>query len=865
MLILGWMSDLLQIACHCPQTRGSPKGSSMTLCHRNSIVPRLRGLKSFLITGILLVGTMPCLVDRAVFGQSSAILPTTPLARYVPANDLVAYWELEGLDSHPAAWKKSAAYKLLNDTSLGALIEDLAAQAIDLYQQNGPAEKRIASADYLALIKHAVRNGVAVGVLGTGPSNFRVVLAIRKGNRPENLRFLESIPTSPPGAPGPGSETIQKEGRTLHQIDQDADWWTEGDDLILASKSAVETVLNVIAGKQPSAVSHPRREALRRSANGVELAAYGFLDFKALPAPPPDAVKLGFDGLQRLEVQWVFLDDALITSVNLEAPSPRRGVLGFFDQPVLDLKSLPPIPSGQTAFAAVSINLAKTYDQFVALETSVDPRGRAGVDEMENGFRNALGLDLRTDLLAHLGTKLAIYAQAPVAPAGGNPLAAMVMPYTGLTLSFQVKDEAALTKQLESLIKGVNQILVQQPPGGQGADPPQFRKKAGAATAYTLEYPPGSAPDGPLGLLSPTVALDKEQLIISGTAAAAEKALTLTGGPADRRWSPVGALIPMAQRLPNDLSLLIVTDPRETIPVVVENLPMILQALNAQIAQARAGGPARGPEFNLRVNTEKLPRADQVKSLLFPASTALSTDAHGIRILQREAVPSLTSPSNVVLLAALLLPATQSAREAARRAQCTNNLKQIMLAMHNHLSANDHFPRDFTDKDGKALLSWRVAILPFIEQAELYNKFKFDEPWDSPHNKELLKEMPAIYRCPDVTRAEPFTTTYRVFVGPGALFETGQDVGIAGVTDGTSNTIAIVEAKDGVPWTKPDDLPFDPAAKPSLFGAGSPHPGGFNCGFADGSVHFIKNSVGLMVFKALITRAGGEVVSADAY
>ena len=125
--------------------------------------------------------------------------------------------------------------------------------------------------------------------------------------------------------------------------------------------------------------------------------------------------------------------------------------------------------------------------------------------------------------------------------------------------------------------------------------------------------------------------------------------------------------------------------------------------------------------------------------------------------------------------------------------------------------------------------------------------------------------MPNVFRCPDRKKPEPFTTTYRVFVGGGALFDEDQDVGLANVTDGTSNTIAVVEAKDAVPWTKPDDLPFDPEAKPTLYGAGSPHPGGFNCGFADGSVRFLKDSIAVQVFKALITRAGGEVVAADAF
>jgi prepilin-type N-terminal cleavage/methylation domain-containing protein/prepilin-type processing-associated H-X9-DG protein len=216
----------------------------------------------------------------------------------------------------------------------------------------------------------------------------------------------------------------------------------------------------------------------------------------------------------------------------------------------------------------------------------------------------------------------------------------------------------------------------------------------------------------------------------------------------------------------------------------------------------------------------------------------------------------------IAVLISLLLPAVQAAREAARRAQCTNNLKQIALAMHNYASANDAFPAAaITDKQGKALLSWRVAILPYIEQNVLYQKFKLDEPWDSPHNKALLEEMPQTYVCPSLGAGEPFTTTYQAFVGKGAMFETGKGTKIAEITDGTVNTFMVVEAKRAVPWTKPEDLVFDPAAAPSLFGAGSVHPGGFNAALADGSVRFIKTTISPVVFRALITRNGGEVVN----
>jgi hypothetical protein len=190
------------------------------------------------------------------------------------------------------------------------------------------------------------------------------------------------------------------------------------------------------------------------------------------------------------------------------------------------------------------------------------------------------------------------------------------------------------------------------------------------------------------------------------------------------------------------------------------------------------------------VNADLIPRADELRPLLFPESLAISTDRDGIRLVSRQAFPSVASPASTGVLIALLLPAVQSAREAARRAQCTNNLKQVALAMHNYESSNNAFPAPaIVGKDGKPLLSWRVAILPYIEQVALYKKFHLDEPWDSPHNKGLIGEMPLTYVCPSRRNPQPGTTTYRVFVGKGAFFEMGQPTALASITDGTSNTI----------------------------------------------------------------------------
>jgi prepilin-type processing-associated H-X9-DG protein len=201
-------------------------------------------------------------------------------------------------------------------------------------------------------------------------------------------------------------------------------------------------------------------------------------------------------------------------------------------------------------------------------------------------------------------------------------------------------------------------------------------------------------------------------------------------------------------------------------------------------------------------------------------------------------------------------------REAAQRSRSTNHLRQIGLAMHNFHDTVGAFPAAASyDKDGKPLLSWRVHILPYLEQDALYREFKLDEPWDSEHNKKLIAKMPAIYAVPDSKPSLAGGTFYQGFVGKGAAFEGKRGIGLLNFTDGTSNTILVVEAAKDVPWTKPEDLPFDADAKmlPKL---GGHFEGGFNALYADGSVRFLKDTIKSEILKAFITRNGGEVIPA---
>lgn len=210
-------------------------------------------------------------------------------------------------------------------------------------------------------------------------------------------------------------------------------------------------------------------------------------------------------------------------------------------------------------------------------------------------------------------------------------------------------------------------------------------------------------------------------------------------------------------------------------------------------------------------------------------------------------------------LIAFLLPAAQASRFAAQQTVARNNMKQIGLALHNHHDIYMSFPgRAIRSKDGKPLLSWRVAILPFLEEGTLYKEFHLDEPWDSPHNRQLLSKMPRVYSHALVPDKEK--TVYLALDGPGTIFGGDKPADIRMIRDGTSNTILVVEANvdRAVPWTKPEDLPYNPATP--LAGLGKLRGDGFQVLMADGTVRFFKKTLKLDTIRAYATMAGKEVI-----
>jgi prepilin-type processing-associated H-X9-DG protein len=217
-------------------------------------------------------------------------------------------------------------------------------------------------------------------------------------------------------------------------------------------------------------------------------------------------------------------------------------------------------------------------------------------------------------------------------------------------------------------------------------------------------------------------------------------------------------------------------------------------------------------------------------------------------------------------LAVVCWSAINGARES-HRAQCAEHLKILGRAMAEYQEKNGHFPPPAIGSRNRPLLSWRVALLPYLGYQSLYVRFHLDEPWHSPHNRALLAAMPPEFGCPSAPGRRQGRTTYMVVVGPitefGSVntpFQPSRGVDIREMTDGASNTVLVFETNTLVPWTKPDDLSWAPGEPvPKLE---SPHSGGTHILLADGSTRFIKLTMAPNILVGLLTMNGGEVLSA---
>ena len=510
------------------------------------------------------------------------------------------------------------------------------------------------------------------------------------------------------------------------------------------------------------------------------------------------------------------------------------GLFDLIPDKPLSINDFKKVPANAVNATVLRFDLAYLYDRILAGVEQVDPNLRALAEQTVAGIEPHIGISLKDEVLMGFGDTWTYYSTAGEA-------ATSVVPNIVVTVS--VRKPAGVANALNVVVNAAQAALA-----NAGPQAPFLLKDftVRGDNGHTIVFSNLPVP------VQPTWVLTKDQLVIGLTPQLVTAHLTPTakGSLADNehlkagfKWNSKPLMVSYSDPKPGLQS---------TYTMVTSFGPMLLGTLAAQ-----------GINFAL----PPLPPISDIEQHLLPTVTTMGRTSNGWKTESHGVFPSGVgaSPAVIAVGVALLLPAVQQAREAARRSQAKNNLKQIGLAMHTYHDTYRAFPAAASvDKKDKKLLSWRVHVLPFIDQAALYQQFHLDEPWDSDHNNQFIKQIPGVYVQPThADLAQDGKTVYLVPTGKGTAFEGNEGMKIQNFTDGTSNTILAVEAhrNAAVIWTKPDDL--EVVFKDPLKNLKSALAGGFHILMCDGSARFVSDNIDVNILKALFTRGGGEVIDFD--
>jgi len=555
-----------------------------------------------------------CLEGRA--GAQSPADDRPPLARYVPKDELVFFFEFDGVDAHADAWRRTAAYKILNDTTAGAMLEDLLGQlATKIPQLAG----KVSAPEAVAVVKHLARSGFVIALGGDmrQPKPRYAMIALRdafknKDVRPAFARALQGLNapnTKPQGATRAGHKVVAgklaKGNSYSYWIEE-----TRKEDLILVlpTPESADIILETLDGKRPGAIEHPSWIEVSKAEGGFTPV------LKAFTTPWTSdqgsiSANLGLINLTRLDLRGGFQEDALAAILRVSTPKPHSGLFSILDGPTFDRSTMPALPAGQTSYTVTSLNVLQTFDKFVDMAKKSNPGIEDQVKQAADAFKAKTKLRLREDVLAHLGPKLAWYvlpAKSGAPPTLTAPTAVgMQLAMLGIdqipkaALVLDIDNPTSFGKVLDELMGYVNREIrarsaqMAGAPGadagagrggrnrGPGSPSVEFRLMTGESKGYVMSVPPELSTMIPAAV-RPTIRIAGKQLIIAMSPEVARMAQEAKppNNPPSELASAFAALSPK-------LKYLAMADPRDTLPAVLAGLPGKLQAgINSALIRA---------------------------------------------------------------------------------------------------------------------------------------------------------------------------------------------------------------------------------------------------------------------------------------
>jgi len=823
--------------------------------------------------GLLLFCVSAVLVMTIASGQAPRQRPVVEL---LPANT-VAFLAQDGSARHKATWENTAAYEALYDSGMMEVVEKIFAF---IGQQAGQQD----NAQLQAAVKHIEDQGLslAISLAEQGPPlpHLTLVLHNAAALQPSLVEFA----TSQLRMLGMKLAASDYRGRTVHSamIPQsrgiEVSFWAEGQHLVVvAGINAVANAVAVADGEMPHLATSRVWQKYRFETATSEATSVAWIDFTLLrntfgdlPIPRPghgtvnDGLSaLGLHNLSTLAWQFGYKGRALWSEGHVEVDGERTGLLSLTNQRPFTLQDLPPLPPNVGSFSATRIDQAELWTTLTTVARNVAALGPSDasqeVDRVLNQVQQTIGFDITAQLMDPLGDILCVFTDSNQSFFGA-----------GIGVAIKVDDADKLRTTIDNLLTLATD--------GSRGDFTVRRTERYGCEIVLFQF----AQQVQVGAL----AIDKDWMVLS----LVPQTIGAFALRADGRlpaWKPTRQQAEAFAELPTEFTSISVGDPRVGWRSLMKLAPPALVA--AEIALKENGVIPR--DLVIPITTADIPPAELVVNPLFPNVSVTVVDEIGVHTTTRRSMPAIplvggigagSSAVTVSVAVALLLPAVQAAREAARRAQSSNNLKQLALSLHNYHSSYQSFPAgSYANEKLKPnkRFSWLARVLPFLEQSLLYEKLDFEEAWDDEANADMVDTRVRTLLNPGygVDDNGPGKTHYVGMAGVGkdapslavnhpraGIFGDNRQTRISDIIDGTSNTIMVTEASDKFgAWSQGGNATYRPLTKKPYIngpdGIGGPFRGGCNMAFGDGSVRFISENIDPSVLEALSTMAGREV------
>lgn len=784
-------------------------------------------------------------------------LPPDPVIERAAADDCLLHLELAGVAACDSG-SANLTERMLADDEVVEFLAALGREALKARQMAGlpPVVEAAATTLATALFTRPVAITIERFALPASgrPPEIVASLLIRTGDREATLAeaadtlaaLIPGIPVDQPAKKiALGTASLWRMPTPLGPFS----WGVHEGSLIAAiGAGAAESLLErtAVPGRPAPAWRTAARErmALARPATIVYLDAAAVVRImKAGPASGDDRLEAildasGLEDLASLVAATGMDGEGVVTDLRLAFQGPPTGLFAAAREGI-NAAQLARVPADAVVAQTWSLDLARLLVTTLDVIDAADPAAAVGIRSGLERFRTVVGYDLEEHLLRPLGPDWTVVAL----PAPGA-----LVPNLAVMASLEDRETFATThKALLDLLRKLT--------GDDRSRPTITELAYRGQTIYTL------AVEGPdLALpLSPAWCLTEDRLILTLSPQLLKTLLARADGDPSLLDVPE---VKRALAAHAEADLVGVLDPQPLLAALCS----LYELGSPFLRQAAAGS-------GLDVTLPTLPRMTALVPSARPSVTVIYHEPEAIRVRTTATLPLGPlgggggailglSPAATPVMISLLVPAVQSAREAARRAQTVNSMKQALLAMHNYHDDHGRFPSQaICDAEGKPLLSWRVALLPYLSEQNLFDEFRLDEPWNSPHNRLLVDRMPTVWADPSADPAG--FTTLQVITGAGTPFATpGDGPGLRDILDGSSKTLAILRVMPhtAVPWTKPEDHPFDPDEPLAGFGQPEPSSGGVLGGFFDGSVRALRPDIDLETFRAYVTPAGGEAI-----